>query len=169
MKIQASYIGTQTGIMDVGLRTSFDYLPLASHHVRFGGDYLLHRFRPEYNRAASSETNVSDTTNIGKVLADDLFWAHETGIFAEDDWCLSPAVKLNAGLRISLFNVQSKTYIDWEPRASFRWLIKNNLSFKASYAWMTQYVHLISNSFISLPTDAWMPDWPNPCVLPVIL
>lgn len=148
---------TQTGIMDVGLRTSFDYLPLASHHVRFGGDYLLHRFRPEYNRAASSETNVSDTTNIGKVLADDLFWAHEAGIFAEDDWCLSPAVKLNAGLRISLFNVQSKTYIDWEPRASLRWLIKNNLSFKASYAWMTQYVHLISNSFISLPTDAWMP------------
>lgn len=148
---------TQTGIMDVGLRTSFDYMPVASHHIRFGGDYLLHRFRPEYNRAVSSETDASDTINIGKVLANDLLWAHETGVFAEDDWTLSPAVKFNVGLRFSLFNVQHKTYTGLEPRASLRWLIKDNFSFKASYAKMNQYVHLISNSFISLPTDAWMP------------
>lgn len=148
---------TETGIMDVGLRSSFDYMPVASHHIRFGGDYLLHRFRPEYNRAVSSETNAADTTNIGKVFANDLLWAHEAGVFAEDDWTLSPTLKFNAGLRFSLFNVQNKTYTNLEPRASLRWLIKDNLSFKASYAWMNQYVHLISNSFISLPTDAWMP------------
>ncbi|WP_374048118.1 TonB-dependent receptor domain-containing protein [uncultured Parabacteroides sp.] len=148
---------TQTGIMDVGLRTSFDYLPLASHHIRFGGDYLLHRFRPEYNEAASSETNIQDTTRIGKVFANDLLWAHEAGVFAEDDWTLSSTLKLNAGVRFSLFNIQNKTYAGLEPRASFRWLMKDDLSFKASYARMNQYVHLISNSFISLPTDAWMP------------
>ncbi|WP_369979505.1 TonB-dependent receptor domain-containing protein [Parabacteroides segnis] len=148
---------TQTGIMDVGIRSSFDYLPVAAHHIRFGGDYLLHRFRPEYNKAVSSETSLSDTTNIGKVFANDLLWAHEAGVFVEDDWTLSPTIKLNAGIRFSLFNVQNKTYTGWEPRASLRWLMKDNLSFKASYAWMNQYVHLISNSFISLPTDAWMP------------
>lgn len=66
-------------------------------------------------------------------------------------------MKLNAGVRFSLFNIQNKTYAGLEPRASFRWLMKDDLSFKASYARMNQYVHLISNSFISLPTDAWMP------------
>ena len=44
---------TNTGIMDLGLRTSFDYLPASSHHVRFGGDYLVHRFRPEYNHSVA--------------------------------------------------------------------------------------------------------------------
>ncbi len=55
------------------------------------------------------------------------------------------------------FNVQGKTYTGLEPRVSLRWLLDDNLSFKASYSRMNQYVHLISNSFISLPTDAWMP------------
>ena len=70
---------------------------------------------------------------------------------------ISSAVRLNAGLRFSLFNVQGKTYTGLEPRVSLRWLLDDNLSFKASYSRMNQYVHLISNSFISLPTDAWMP------------
>ncbi len=84
-------------------------------------------------------------------------WGHEAGVYAEDDWTLSSAVRLNAGLRFSLFNVQGKTYTGLEPRVSLRWLLDDNLSFKASYSRMNQYVHLISNSFISLPTDAWMP------------
>ena len=128
---------TNTGITDFGLRTSFDYLPASAHHIRFGGDYLVHRFHPEY--------------------ANDLLWGHEAGVYAEDDWTLSSAVRLNAGLRFSLFNVQGKTYTGLEPRVSLRWLLDDNLSFKASYSRMNQYVHLISNSFISLPTDAWMP------------
>ncbi|WP_455639123.1 TonB-dependent receptor domain-containing protein [Parabacteroides sp.] len=148
---------TNTGIMDLGLRTSFDYLPLPSHHIRFGGDYLVHRFRPEYNRSVAYDKSYGILTEIGKEYANDLLWGHEAGIFAEDDWLLSEAVRVNAGLRLSLFNIQEKTYTGIEPRISLRWLLDEDLSFKASYSRMNQYVHLISNSFISLPTDAWMP------------
>lgn len=148
---------TNTGIMDVGLRTSFDYLPASSHHIRFGGDYLVHRFQPEYNRSVAYDKSGSIPTEIGKEYANDLLWGHEAGVFAEDDWSLSKAVRVNAGLRFSLFNVQGKTYTGLEPRVSLRWLLDDNLSFKASYSRMNQYVHLISNSTISLPTDAWMP------------
>lgn len=148
---------TNTGIMDVGLRTSFDYLPASSHHIRFGGDYLVHRFQPEYNRSVAYDKSGSMPTEIGGEYANDLLWGHEAGVFAEDDWSLSKAVRVNAGLRFSLFNVQGKTYMGLEPRVSLRWLLDDNLSFKTSYSRMNQYVHLISNSFISLPTDAWMP------------
>ena len=59
---------------------------------------------------------------------------------------------------VSVFSMcRGKTYTGLEPRVSLRWLLDDNLSFKASYSRMNQYVHLISNSFISLPTDAWMP------------
>lgn len=148
---------TNTGITDFGLRTSFDYLPASAHHIRFGGDYLVHRFHPEYNRSVAYEKNEETSVEIGQEFANDLLWGHEAGVYAEDDWTLSSAVRLNAGLRFSLFNVQGKTYTGLEPRVSFRWLLDDNLSFKASYSRMNQYVHLISNSFISLPTDAWMP------------
>ena len=148
---------TNTGITDFGLRTSFDYLPASAHHIRFGGDYLVHRFHPEYNRSVAYEKNEETSVEIGQEFANDLLWGHEAGVYAEDDWRLSSAVRLNAGLRFSLFNVQGKTYTGLEPRVSLRWLLDDNLSFKASYSRMNQYVHLISNSFISLPTDAWMP------------
>lgn len=148
---------TNTGITDVGLRTSFDYLPASSHHIRFGGDFLTHRFRPEFNRSVAFEKSESINSEINMEYANDLIWGHEAGVYAEDDWTLSSALRLNAGLRFSLFNVQGKTYTGLEPRLSFRWLMDDNLSFKASYSRMNQYVHLISNSFISLPTDAWMP------------
>lgn len=148
---------TNTGITDFGLRTSFDYLPASAHHIRFGGDYLVHRFHPEYNRSVAYEKNEETSVEIGQEFANDLLWGHEAGVYAEDDWTLSSAVRLNAGLRFSFFNVQGKTYTGLEPRVSLRWLLDDNLSFKASYSRMNQYVHLISNSFISLPTDAWMP------------
>ena len=148
---------TNTGITDFGLRTSFDYLPASAHHIRFGGDYLVHRFHPEYNRSVAYEKNEETSVEIGQEFANDLLWGHEAGVYAEDDWTLSSAVRLHAGLRFSLFNVQGKTYTGLEPRVSLRWLLDDNLSFKASYSRMNQYVHLISNSFISLPTDAWMP------------
>ena len=44
-----------------------------------------------------------------------------------------------------------------EPRLSSRFLITDDLSLKAGYAYMTQYVHLLSNNMINLPTDLWVP------------
>lgn len=146
-----------TGITDYGLRASFDYLPSPSHHIRFGGDYLLHRFRPEYNQLKAGGIGGADSMQVNQVYTNDLLWANEAGAFVEDDWTISPVLRLNAGLRLSLFNVERKTYAGIEPRLSLRWLIAKNLSAKTSYARMNQYVHLISNSYLNLPTDSWMP------------
>lgn len=43
-----------------------------------------------------------------------------------------------------------------DPRLSVRFLLTRDLSLKASYARMNQYVHQISESYMSLPTDMWI-------------
>ncbi|WP_374044519.1 TonB-dependent receptor domain-containing protein [uncultured Parabacteroides sp.] len=146
-----------SGINDFGVRTSFDYQPVSNHHIRFGGDYVRHDFRPEYNRFLTEESDQPDSMQIGKVFSNEKLLAHELSAFAEDDWTLTPALRLNAGVRLSLFNIDRKTYTGVEPRVSLRWLLGKDLSLKASYSRMNQYVHLISNSFLNLPTDSWMP------------
>ncbi|MDH6305242.1 outer membrane receptor for ferrienterochelin and colicin [Parabacteroides sp. PH5-13] len=146
-----------TGIMDAGLRTSFDYFPSSSHHIRFGGDLMMHRFRPEHSQTRSVFNDKSNNDEIGAVFANELLWAKELSAFAEDDWTLSKAFRANGGVRYSIFNIDSKTYMGLEPRLSLRWLINNDLSLKTSYARMYQYVHLVANSYMNLPTDAWMP------------
>lgn len=146
-----------TGITDFGVRTSFDYQPVSTHRIRFGGDYLVHYFQPEYNRMKALDNSKPDSMQIVKTFADDKLWAHELAAYAEDDWSISDAFRLNAGLRFSLFNINNKTYTGLEPRVSLRWLLSPAISLKASYSRMNQYVHLISNSFMDLPTDSWMP------------
>lgn len=146
-----------TGITDFGVRTSFDYRPVAAHRIRFGGDYLIHYFQPEYNRMKALDNSLPDSMQIAKTFSDDKLWAHELAAYAEDDWSISDAFRLNVGLRFSLFNIDNRTYTGIEPRASLRWLLSPDVSLKASYSRMNQYVHLISNSFMDLPTDSWMP------------
>ncbi|MEJ7666708.1 MAG: TonB-dependent receptor [Hymenobacter sp.] len=65
--------------------------------------------------------------------------------------------KPSCGLRLSGFRSGTNTYGGLEPRASARYSLTDNVALKGSYALMYQYVHLVSNSGASLPTDIWYP------------
>lgn len=144
---------TENGINDTGLKANFDFLPSSSHHIRFGSNYIYHRFRPEY----TGSNTKGDFDEVFVKQTKEILAAHELGVYAEDDWTLNKVIRLNAGLRFSLYNIQHKTYTSLEPRISSRFLLTRHLSLKASYARMSQYIHQISESYMSLPTDAWMP------------
>lgn len=144
---------TRNGINDFGVHANFDYIPTLAHHIRYGTDYLYHRFSPEYIEEKTSE-NLSPTK---RTTGDERLSANELAVFAEDDWAISPIVRANAGLRLNIYNIQKKTYVSLDPRLSVRFLLTRDLSLKASYARMNQYVHQISESYMSLPTDMWMP------------
>jgi hypothetical protein len=66
-------------------------------------------------------------------------------------------LKISYGLRVSAFDNSGTFYSGIEPRASARYLVGKNSSLKLSYARMNQYVHLVSSSGASLPTDIWYP------------
>ncbi|MFV0265873.1 MAG: TonB-dependent receptor plug domain-containing protein [Draconibacterium sp.] len=83
--------------------------------------------------------------------------AVEFSAFVEDNYDITSRLQANLGVHFSLFNVQNTTYTSLEPRLSLRYLLSDNLSLKASYTKMSQYIHLLSSSTISLPTDLWLP------------
>lgn len=148
---------TENGINDLGIRMNFDYLPAPAHHIRFGSNYIFHRFRPEYTQHdVTGDYSKLEVRDVKEILS-----ANELAVYAEDDWTINPIIRLNAGLRFSLYNVRHKTYTSLEPRLSARFLINPHLSLKASYARMNQYIHQISESYMSLPTDTWMPVSPK--------
>jgi len=74
-----------------------------------------------------------------------------------DDYMISQKLKVNAGLHFSGFILTDKNYFSLQPRLSARYLISPKLSLKASYSYMSQYIHLLTNSNIGLPTDLWVP------------
>jgi hypothetical protein len=146
-----------SGINDIGYRMDFDYTPQPNHAVKFGSNYLFHTFRPEENGTNSSHSYDGAVSGDTTAFHNDKIHAHEWAAYAEDDIAVSSRLKANIGLNFSLFHVEGKTYAGLQPRISTRYLINDGLSLKASYSRMNQYVHLLSSSSISLPTDLWVP------------
>jgi hypothetical protein len=109
-------------------------------------------------------------------------YATEISGYASWDKNLGDKLKMNAGLRLTNYNhlgpydmvseasgeglkdtvsydkgriVKSYTYP--EPRLSFRYQTGHNTSLKASYTRNYQYIHVVSSSSVTLPSDIWIP------------
>ncbi len=140
-----------SSIEDWSGKIAFDYVPSPDHYIRFGGSVINHLFEPGVT-TFSETTMVIDTT-----LGASRLYTNEFDMYAEDDFLITDRLKINAGLHWSGFSVRNDFYQYLQPRIAARYLINNKLSAKASYSRMAQYVHLLTNSGVSLPTDLWVP------------
>jgi hypothetical protein len=147
----------RSGIQDAGFRSDFDYSPMPRHRIHFGLDYLYHAYTPEDKYTTITVNKVGFQQNSGQGYSEPSVYAHEWSVYAEDDWLLADRWKASAGMRLGAYHVEEKSYLSLQPRLSVRYLIHNDLSLKASYTKMSQYVHQLSNTFASLPSDIWVP------------
>jgi hypothetical protein len=147
-------INYKSGIQDYSGKMEFDYTPNPNHDIKFGASYINHTFRPGVFVAATHE---GDITPLDTVVGDKNISANEMIGYVEDNINIGSHVKANLGLHYSAFSVQGKFYHSLQPRVSINVLLKENLSLKAGYSQMNQYIHLLSNNTISLPTDLWVP------------
>ncbi|MFI5172634.1 MAG: TonB-dependent receptor plug domain-containing protein [Chitinophagales bacterium] len=143
-----------SGIYDWSLKYDLDYIPLPSHYLKFGGGITYHTFQPGATQFESDNEDVFDDEFS---LSSDNIFATEFDIYAEDDWEVTNKIKINYGIHASAFLVNEVFYKSLQPRFSARYLINPKFSFKASFSTMTQYIHLLTNSGIGLPTDLWVP------------
>lgn len=146
--------GQQSSIRDFGGKVDFSYFPNPTHFVRFGGLLLRHRFANQFESDFSLTRNnerEEESSNLREVNN-----AWEGFIYVEDEIRINPQVGVNVGIHASQFWSGGVSYPSIQPRASFRWAINESNAIKAGYAEMTQYLHLLTNSGIGLPTDLWL-------------
>lgn len=168
-------IALASGIKDGGVKIDFDYYPAARHKVRFGGQSTLHKFIPNVV-SGRQDSVVFNPSN------EDIKYAWENGLYIQDDWDISRKLKVNMGLRWSSFSQigpytryirdQNENKLDsiyfkqfqtiqnyngFEPRLTARYSINESTSVKAAVTHNLQFIHLVSNSGTTLPTDLWVP------------
>lgn len=149
-----------SSIQDLTGRLDFSFSPTPDHSLQFGGYATRHCFKPTmasvqidyYDQIQMNDAWQADTT-----IQDAVVMANEFVAFAEDDWSINDIFKVNCGLHLSGFQVEDAFYPSIQPRLSGRALLGDNLSVKAGYAYMTQYLHLLSTTSVSMPTDLWVP------------
>ena len=149
-------LGYNSLINDLSAAADFEFNPVPEHDIRFGGTFIHHTFKPSVTTVRFSESVQKDAA-IDTTFGDRNLFTNEAALYAEDNWSITPWLKVNLGLRYSLYATSGRTYHSLEPRVSLRALFTDDFSFKASYSEMSQAVHLLSNSNISLPTDLWVP------------
>ena len=148
--------GYRSTIDDVGYRAAFDYRPSPHHHVRMGHDYTFHMFHPQTRRHKNYYGTGQDIDTIS-TSSSYRNNAHEWNVYGEDEVSLNKHWSFNAGVNVALFSISHKIFVNADPRLAVKYQPLSNLSFKTSLTSMTQYVHKISNSFLELPTDYWVP------------
>ncbi len=153
--IRGSFVDNQllirSRIQDLGLTGDWEFFRDPATTVSFGGQALIHWFRPNV---------VSTAGEITEFLASqrgDLVRTSEWVAYAGVERSFGDAVQVDAGMRLSASATGGKWYAGPEPRISARIQVDENSSVKASYSLMRQYMHRVSSSSIALPTDLWYP------------
>ena len=144
-------------IRDYGLRADFTYLPNNKHIIRWGVGTNYREFTVGRLDAGSEDGSIA-------FEAGDDYFGTEMGVYVSDEWEVNNRLKITSGLRVSGFESQGEYYYGIEPRVAAKYSLSPKVSLKASYARMVQYLHLVTNSGASLPTDVWYPS--NPRVPP---
>ena len=148
------------------------------HKLKFGASTLLYNIRSGKYEPLGKESLVAfDELQNDKAL--------ESAVYLDDEWKVTPEFSLNAGIRYSLYNAMGprsyyayqpgtlpsestvvdtvqvagnkmlKTYHGPEFRLSGRYSFSDDLSVKAGFNTMRQFIHKVSNTTIMSPTDTW--------------
>jgi hypothetical protein len=157
-----------SGVRDFNGKVDFDYYHSVKHSIKFGVNYTFHRLTPNIVTASNADTVFTNSSLIKPK------YANEVAAYVGDDWKVSPALTLNIGARLSAFqqigpytsaktqkdfkkNEVVTTYSGFEPRLTGTYKFDAQSSLKFGVTATTQYLHLVSNSTSSFPSDIWVP------------
>jgi hypothetical protein len=169
-------IGSQ--IDDLNFKQDFTWFANAFNTIKFGGNIIYHNIMPgEIKVSANSGVNP-ETISTRRAIE----WA----AYISNSQNISERLKLYYGLRLALFsNVGPGEYYQFnedgdltntikindfefvktqgglEPRLALNYMLSSKSSLKTSYNRVYQFLHLLSNSTTTTPTDLWLPSSNN--------
>ncbi|MHB1278011.1 MAG: TonB-dependent receptor [Bacteroidia bacterium] len=139
-----------SGIRDYGIKYDVDYMPSIRHTIKTGFISTFHTFTP-------SAVVVKESSGNYDYNKKEKYQTLESGAYIQDDIRITSQWRALVGMRVSHFLAEGKHIVRPEPRLSTSYMLGKRTSAKASYAEMNQYIHLLSNTGIGLPTDLWVP------------
>lgn len=175
VSLGSTNLDIKSSIQDYNLKEDFTYYVSPRNTIKFGLNSAYHIFAP-------GEITLNNTA----FAITDKQYALDNAIYVQDEFDLGTRFKINAGIRLSNFNLMGpgmiysydkdgnpsdstryergeivKSYFGPEPRLSVAYILNDVSSVKASYARAYQYLHLLSNTTSSSPTDIWVPSSNN--------
>ncbi len=165
-------------IQDFNLKQDFGWYLNAKNTLKFGANLINHKIVPGEIEAAPGSLYNSLAVRPRHAL--------ESSFYISNSQKISSQLQVYYGLRLALFSnvgpgdfytfnadaeltkTTSYDHFKWvktqggpEPRLALNYKLDNQSAIKASYNRIYQFIHLLSNSTSSTPTDVWLPTSDN--------
>jgi CarboxypepD_reg-like domain/TonB-dependent Receptor Plug Domain len=171
-------------IQQTNFKAHFNYFYNNKHSFDFGINSILYKLNPgNFDPNGSQSLVKPDHLQTEQGL--------ESAVYFSDHFTVTPKFKIDAGLRLSMFNVMGpndinvyadgvprsessvintvhydngkiiKTYGGPEVRLGFRYVFDETFSLKGGFNTQRQYIHSLSNTTAMAPTDIWKLSDPN--------
>lgn len=165
-------------IQDFNLKQDFSLYPNTKNSVKFGINLIAHKTVPGDIQAAPGSIYKSLEVRPRRAL--------EYSVYLSNNQQITSRIQAYYGIRLALFTnvgpgdfykfnssgnlIQETSYdhFKWvktqggpEPRLAINYQINERSSVKGSYNRIYQFIHLLSNSTSSTPTDVWVPSSNN--------
>ncbi|MEA2043069.1 MAG: TonB-dependent receptor [Bacteroidota bacterium] len=172
--IEDGEVNIISGIRNQSIKEDFQYFVSPNNKLRFGLSSIYHVFHP--GEIATENLSIINDKKVKE------HYGFENAAYISHEAKPADWLKLNYGLRFSTFcalgpntvyefnaigdvvdstvyatNEIIKTYKNIEPRVTANFLLNEKNSVKFSYTRNSQYLHLLSNTTASSPTDIWYP------------
>ena len=167
-----------SGIQDENFKTDFEYFMNSNNTIEFGVNSIYHTFFP----GAITSGPASPINNLSLqhkyALENAAYVSHRASILSD--------LNVDYGLRVSSFTLLGpgttftyddlgnivdttsygsgksiRTFVSFEPRVALTFVLDQENSIKSSYDRTAQYLHLLSNSTSTNPSDLWIPSTNN--------
>ena len=138
--------GVDQGFVKIGFNTVIN----DRHTLSYGASTILYNLNAGHMRPLTDSSLVKD-----KLLPKDR--GLEYAVYVSDNWKPGDKLSMDMGVRVAAFQAlsPSKFYAAPEVRLSAKYSILDQLTVKAGFNSMNQYIHLISNTSSISPMDAW--------------
>ncbi|WP_106790729.1 TonB-dependent receptor [Aquimarina sp. Aq78] len=159
------------------LKPDFTFFQNTDTKIRFGVNSTLYRFTPA--KITGNDTSINTVnfgTEKGLEIAPYVSYEKKLNKFSANiglryswfgnlgpnkvsfyDTQVPQTVSSITGSRSYKSNEVIKNYHGFEPRLALKYDLNNRKAIKLGYNRMFQYIHLISNSYSTLPFDIWKP------------
>ena len=150
-------------ITDLIANVDMEYKLSSKWNIAFGANYTKHDFSPGVAHSSTrddllGEKDFLEINDLASTFLAPNIKGNEMRAYVENELDLLPWLKANIGGHFSSIQVdEQRTYTSLQPRVLVKMNLGNEASLKLSYTKMNQFLHLLTNAGIGLPTDVWVP------------
>lgn len=137
-----------SSLSDLSLTTDMDWFLSLAYLLKMGGKATVMNFAPNITQTIQDDFETNRNQEEKNT-------ARNIEVYAENELTIKK-IRANIGLRAALYGTGKKNYVSIEPRLALKYNADNGFSGNAAFTKMSQFIHLLSNSSLGLPTDLWV-------------